>query len=306
MKSLLIIISRGQQQYASQMNAAVSNLTETPDKVLVILDRPSPKELNETRKAYTNKLVEIIAVHSLPEYVGRPQLNYHVPYFCAGHARNIGVRYAIEHAYDVVIFIDGDCYPEPDLIIGHMNLLVSDEACVTVGKRCEAKYGWHDQREKDVNFPIPIFSNPERITREAFFVDSGVMWTCNMGLNRKAIDMIMHMNMSLYGRTELCSSDFIGTWGGEDGFLGMEALYGNIPVYPVCRKSSGVRHNEHPRPLDKYDHETFVTYLEEKREELMYLLVAQGMGCNGYTFVPKDIIIGNRDWISNQHISKRL
>jgi hypothetical protein len=165
---------------------------------------------------------------------------------------------------------------------------------VTVGRRCEAKYGWHDQREKDAVYPIPIFDRQERITREPFFVDSGVLWTCNMGINMKALDRIRTANKFLYGRDELCSSDFCGTWGGEDGFLGLEALYLDIVVLPVCGKDAGVRHVEHDRPLDKYDHDTFIAYLEEKREELMYIMRAHGIECPGY--VPKDILVGDREW----------
>ena len=126
-------------------------------------------------------------------------------------------------------------------------------------------------------------------------MDPGVVWTCNKGINRKAIELMTSTNKTLYGRDELCSSDFCGTWGGEDGFIGLEALYLDISVITVCAPDAGVRHNEHPRPLDKYDHETFVAYLEEKREELMYLMKANGIPCPRY--IPKDIIIGNRDWI---------
>ena len=168
---------------------------------------------------------------------------------------------------------------------------------ITVGKRLEAKYAWHDQREKDSRYPIPVFRKPERITNEAYFVDSGVIWTCNMGINMAAIRKILGTNKLLYGREELCSSDFCGTWGGEDGFIGLEALYLDISVMPICNDLAGVRHEEHLRPLDKYDFENFTAFLEEKREELMYLLVVNEIGCNGHRFVPKDIIIGNRDWI---------
>ena len=295
MKTLLVIVSKNQQQYAAKMNEAIGNLSVKPDGVVVALDRPSLAESNATRLAYTNDLVSILVLSKLPNIVGRPQMNFHVPYFCAGFARNKALALSKAEGYDSVVFIDGDCYPEPDLIKAHQDLLDSDEPVITVGRRCEAKHTWHDQREIDKTYPIPIFEKQERITREAFFVDSGVIWTCNMGINVKALELITSTNKALYGRDELFSSDFCGTWGGEDGFLGLEALYLDIQVMPVCSKNSGIRHNEHPRPLDKYDHETFVSYLEEKREELLYLMRAHGMDCP--RFVPKDIIVGNRDWI---------
>ena len=297
MKTLLTVVSKNQQQYAGKMNEAFGNLTVKPDGILVVLDRPSPSEIASTRRAYTNELVNVLITSRLPDFVGRPQMDYHVPYFCAGNARNIAVQYAGEHGYDTIIFIDGDCYPEPDLVKAHLELLDSDDPVITVGRRNEAKYGWHDQREKDSAYPIPIFNKCERVTREAFFVDSGVLWTCNMGINSKAMDIMVCTNRTLYGRDELCSSDFCGTWGGEDGFIGLEALYLDIHVIPVTSGNAGVRHIEHPRPLDKYDHDTFVTYLEEKREELLYLMAAHGMHCS--RFVPKEIIVGNREWVAN-------
>lgn len=297
MKTLLVILSKDQQQYAGKMNEAIDNLSVKPDGILVILDRPSPAEINASKRAYMNDLVTIMVSASPPAYVGRPQMNFHVPYFCAGHSRNLGVKYAQENGYEAIIFIDGDCYPEKDLIKAHKALLDSNDPVITVGKRHEAKYGWHDQREKDESYPIPIFEKNERITKEAFFVDSGVVWTCNMGINLSALNKMLSTNKTLYNREELCSSDFCGTWGGEDGFIGLEALYLDISVMPVCTENAGVRHEEHPRPLEKYDHETFTAYLEEKREELMYLLNASSLGCNGYRYVPKDIIVGNREWV---------
>lgn len=296
MKTLLVIVSKDQQQYAAKMNESIGKLSVQPDGVLVVLDRPSLAEINTTKQAYTNKLTTVLVSSPLPEFVGRPQMNFHVPYFCAGHVRNLATKYAIQNEYDAIIFIDGDCYPDTDLIKAHAELLESNEPIVTVGKRCEAKYAWHDQREKEPTYPIPIFEKCERITKEAFFVDSGVVWTCNMGINRKALEFLFSINKMLYGREEFCMSDFCGTWGGEDGFIGLEALYLDIAVMPVCTPNSGVLHNEHPRPLDKYDHETFISYLEEKREELLYLLKANGIDCPRYT--PKDIIVGNREWIA--------
>lgn len=148
MKTLLVIVSKDQQQYAEKMNAAIEKLTVKPDGVLVVLERPSPAEINATKRAYTSELVTILVSTSLPEYVGRPQMNYHVPYFCAGHARNLALRYPGTNDYAAVIFIDGDCYPEPDLIKAHKELLDSEDPVITVGRRNEAKYAWHDQRKR--------------------------------------------------------------------------------------------------------------------------------------------------------------
>lgn len=293
MRTLFVILSKDQDKYAEEMNRHLEQLSTKPDKVLVLLDRPELREMNATKRAYAdNPLVEVITVRDIPAHIGRPQMNYGVPYFCAGHLRNIAAKYAIDNGYDAAIFIDGDCYPEPDMVKAHIALLDRIEPTITVGRRLEGKHAWHDQREVSEDFPIPIFNKPNTpVTNEAFFVDSGVVWTCNMGINRAALEHFFNLNDTLFGRKELCSSDFCGTWGGEDGYIGLQALYTGVEVLPVCDKNAGIRHVNHDRPLDKYDHETFVAYLEEKREELLYLLKINHIECK-YNYVPKDIVLG--------------
>ena len=51
MNTLLVIVSKDQQQYAEKMNAAIEKLTVKPDGVLVVLERPSPVEINATKRA---------------------------------------------------------------------------------------------------------------------------------------------------------------------------------------------------------------------------------------------------------------
>jgi len=293
MKRLLVIISKDQQQYANKINDALSQLSEHPEEILVYLDRPSTTELETVTTEYAGNHVTVLASNTLP-CVGRPPMIWGTPYFGAGHIRNLALQYAMGHDYDIVIFIDGDCIPEPDLIRGHTDILSSDEPTITVGRRLEGFYGWHDQREKDEHRLIPIFNTQCRVTSEAYFVDSGVLWSCNMGMNREAIEQITKLNLLLYGRSEVFSTDFLGTWGGEDGFLGLEAFYSDIPVVPVCSNGTGVQHEEHPRPIEKYDFINFTPFLEEKREELLYLMASNGMDCNGCRYVPINIILGPR------------
>ena len=294
MRTLLVILSKDQDKYAEEMNRRLDQLSVKPEKVHVILDRPALKEMNATRRAYENNpLVEVKVIRDIPSNIGRPQMNYGVQYFCAGHLRNTAAKYAIDNGYDAAIFIDGDCYPEPDIIKAHNVILDREEPTITVGRRLEGQYAWHDQREVSKDTPIPIFNKPNTpVTNEAYFVDSGVVWTCNMGINRAALEHLFNLNNTLFGRPELCSSDFCGTWGGEDGYIGLQALYSGVDVYPVCDDNAGVRHVDHERPLDKYDPEMFTAYLEEKREELMYLLKINNIECK-YNYVPKNIVLGS-------------
>jgi hypothetical protein len=65
------------------------------------------------------------------------------------------------------------------------------------------------------------------------------------------------------------STEFLGTWGGEDGFVGMECYYSGIPTYALPNGENGIIHQPHIRPLNKYDHPTFIPYLEAMREDLL-------------------------------------
>lgn len=222
--------------------------------------------------------ISLVTIEDIPEYVGHPQMTYGEEYFMAGHARNVAIEYAVDNGFDIVIFIDGDCMPEPDFIKSHAAILSIPSPCTTVGKRKEAIWGYDDQRMVSKINPIPIFhGKPTNVTNEFYFVDSGVLWTCNFGMNIAAISALYGINERLYGRREVFSSDFSGTWGGEDGFIGLECLYCKIPVYALEKGNNGVRHKEHPRPTGKYDHITFIDYLEERREDLLFRMGLFGM-----------------------------
>lgn len=307
MKTLLAIPSHHQEQYAERMAAALDALVVKPDKVLILLDRPTGQEIVATRRAYSKlPFVEIKLCMSLPLYVGRPHMLYGEEYFCAGHMRNLAIDYMHRNGYDTVIFADGDCYPEPNLISGHQDILGRSEPVVTVGRRLEAKWNWADQRQKSPDFPIDIFKSvPYKVTEEVYYVDSGVVWTCNFGMNMAAIEFLANLNEKLYGRHETFSSDFLGTWGGEDGFIGFECYYGGIDLITLPIGTNGIRHNEHERPQKKYDHVTFLEVLEQRREELMYLLKLHGYDCGGHEYIHKDIIIGDRSWQRQAKKSKK-
>ena len=296
MKLLLAVLSHHQEQYAANMAGAISKLTMQPDKVLILLDRPTGSEMAASRLAYSNlPNAEVKLCMMLPKYIGRPQMLYGEEYFCAGNVRNIAIQYMLSNGYDAVIFIDGDCPPSSDLITSHVKTLSRETPVVTVGRRLETKWGNFDQREKSPEFPINIFrATPYKVVEEPYFVDSGVVWTCNFGMNLPSVKYLREMNKTIYGRDEVFSSDFVGTWGGEDGFIGFECYYGGIDVIAVPR--GGVHHMEHPRPERKYDHITFLDMLEERRQELLYLLALNGYDCAGHVYIPKETIIGDRSW----------
>lgn len=289
MKILLSILAHEQNQYIFEMLLAVKRLDPMPEKCIYIMDRPSEADWDDAVERFRGTCVEPVRFDEIPAHVGRPQMAPTVEYFMAGAARNKAIGLMAEFGCDGIVFIDGDCIPESGLIGAHAEVMSSGGPIATVGKRRDELWKYDDQRMASPDSPVHIFSDtPNRVTNEFYFVDSGVVWTCNFGLNKEAVDMLKNLNNRLYGRSEVFSTDFMGTWGGEDGFLGLECYYGGIPVWTLPDGKNGIVHKPHPRPIEKYEHHTFINFLESRREDLMYRLKLIGAECPD--FVPKSIL----------------
>lgn len=305
MNVLLAIPARHQNKYLAEMRDAINAMSVKPYHVLYMADRPTSKERVEALSILDgDPLIEYFPIISKPQYVGRPKMTYGVEWFLTGHVRNCAADYISMHPeIDAVVFIDGDCMPEKDLIKSHMESLEGDTPKVTVGQRKESIHNWHDQRTKPGS-NCKIFNElPTEVLNEVMFVDSGVVWTCNFGMNVAALNELRMLNKTLYGRDEAFSSDFLGTWGGEDGFIGLECYYYGIPVIALGKGDNGIRHKFHDRPHDKYDHVAFINFLEEKRERLIYLLNLYNMNNRNCLFIKREQLIEfgyefdqHRDW----------
>lgn len=295
MKTLLAIPAHGQNTYLEKMLDRISKLTVKPTACHYVIDRPKPGELDEANAILSRtaakmdcdmSFMAVSACVDPPEYAGNPQMNPGTEYFLAGHVRNTEIEYAVSHGYDIVIFIDGDCTPEPQLVESHERILGGVLPAVSVGKRREVVWGLEDQRMASPRSICHFFKNtPSIVDKEFWFVDSGVIWTCNVGLNISTIKAIRSLNQELYGREEVFSSDFHGTWGGEDGFLGLECFYSGIPVFALPDGENGIIHQPHMRPLSKYDHPAFMPFLETMREDLLYRMRLHGK--YGGKYIPR-------------------
>lgn len=298
MRTVLVILNRKQEAYAPRIAESVSRLDPMPDRVLVVLDRPSETECRKTDEAYRDiPGYSMMRVDGEPAVVGRPQMAYGEANFCAGACRDAALEY-LGDSYDLAIFTDGDCMPRHGLVSGHEEAIsaAGGGIAVTVGRRLELKWGLRDQREASTEFPIRIFKEaPYRVTEEEYFVDSGVVWTCNFGITREAAAAIRDIQGDLYGYRKVFSPDFAGRWGGEDGFVGLLCLYAGIPVWSVPPSDTdGIVHIEHERPLRTYEHAAFLAYMESRRREMYLLLEARGYELPA--FRNHSEIIGDRSW----------
>ena len=285
---LVAIPAKSQEQYLDEMIAAIDAMSVKPDKVLYMQDRPTGQErVAALRKLKNHPVIEPFPISDRPPYVGRPQMVLGVPQFMTGYVRERAIAYMMANGYDQILFFDGDCIPEPDLVKDHVACLSCSSPAVTVGMRKESMYGWTDQRTTETSHAHIFFGQPTPVTEEYMFVDSGVVWTCNFGMNRAAIDILIDTNKKIYGRAEVFPSDFLGTWGGEDGFVGLECFYRGIDVVALPIGNNGIRHKCHPRPERKYQHTAFIPNLESHREELLYLLDSYGLNVRGIKYIDR-------------------
>jgi hypothetical protein len=258
--ALLVPIYKQAKHWELILKGIVSN-DNTPGKIYALLDRATDDDYNHIKSLSDSSSlnIEVIRCPSPPEHlvkreiVGEP--------FYVGYIRNFGIDKAVNDGYTQFVFIDGDCIPQSGLFQSHFNKLDADIPVLSVGRRREKKYRWKDQREVTPEFThLDIFrkqglliNNPELIT------SCVIVWSCNIGMNLKFVQLLRKFNESYYGRAEVFCSEFLGAWGGEDGFLGVQAWYTRAYITTIGEPAGGVQHIDHPRPTDKYtvDHKVF-------------------------------------------------
>lgn len=247
-----------------------------PDRLYYMLDR-EPMSVRDEATAVMGRheckpFSKLMFNDKIPENVCRPQMAPGVDYFLAGYCRNICIREAIAAGCDKLVFIDGDCLPECDIIKGYDEYLSGDRPVVLCGKRDDVGFGYTDQREH--NKYRNIFRDCFTIVdEEAAVLDSAVLWSCNMGMNKSAVDRIAHINSTLYGYDCVFSPLFSGRWGGEDGFLGVECFYDkDIILAGLGVPRTGITHIHHERPRSLYGHATFIEPLRNAVTAHKYLL----------------------------------
>lgn len=290
----LIIPERHQSAHIAHMVSAINAMTPNPDFTVIIMDRETYRERSVILSAVKSLKCRhsVIRNDSDDGYMGRPPMHFGQDVFMTGHCRELGIAAAVPEGCDRFIFADGDCIPQCNLIPVHLEAIDTADPVICAGKRVEAIWNMDDQRcVSKQNRVAGMFDGPVgTISSDAPMVDSGVIWTCDFSMNAVAVDAIRRVNRECYGRDEVFSSLFSGTWGGEDGFLGLEAYYSGVTVKYACGVSGGVIHQFHARPDEKYGHSTFLEELEDRREELMSLLSAKGLLKNGQQFVKKNFL----------------
>lgn len=268
--SALVIPLYKQSKYCNKMLTGLQKQTVKPDIIYLVVDRPEDDkgplsgsgepeyddwdaiyQIQSEIDKFPELNVEILAIHHPPKDIQRKSEG---PLFLAGMARNVGLEAALRRGCHTVIFIDGDCIPEPDLVKSHLNKCNTYLPTLTVGRRREQQYRWQDRRESISSLAgLQMFrSEGLLIGNTELFRDCLVVWSCNFAVNLPAIKLIKKFNSIYYNRSEFFNSNFLGAWGGEDSFLGIEAWFCRIFVTTIGERRSGVQHINHPRPPETH------------------------------------------------------
>jgi hypothetical protein len=271
----LIIISKGQIRYLPYIIGKISDMTLRPDAIYYLMDRDVESDVSTARNIIHDSgfdFINLIENYDVPCGLRRPMMTAGMPYFLSGFCRNVCIDKAISDGCDRIVCIDGDCIPECCIIEGYNKFLPKDSPSVVCGKRNDAVLGFSDQREHN-KYPNIFSDNISEVSYEAAVLDSAVLWSCNIGMNALAVRRIKEINKKYYGISEVFSSIFSGRWGGEDSFLGIECFYDeNISLMAMGFPRSGITHIDHPRPIDKYAHSTFLKDLNDAVTVHKYLI----------------------------------
>lgn len=261
MKTTVIIPIHKQFKYYKKIINGLERQSVLPDMVHVILDRPDPDESIDDIETSLN--VKIITHDGKDAYIGNKTEGQ--PLFLTPYNRNLGIDTAIEDGCDKFIFIDGDCVPQEKLVESHLRKINYDIPVLTCGRRRESKYRWQDRREYMPELThLELFrKNGTLIRNPELIKKSLIVWSCNIGMNMKTVRMLKKFNKKYYGRNEVFCSEFTGSWGGEDGFLGIEAFYCRVFISTIGEKKAGIEHIDHPRPSEKYTVEHLRYYAKQ-------------------------------------------
>lgn len=253
-KIALIVPIYHQGGYIPKIIKGIEKQSVIPSVVYFMLDRPTDAEKShiedEVKKSELN--IKVFAISDPPNYIGNEDTK---ELFLTPYIRNIGVNEALKDNCDMFVFIDGDCIPQSSLIESHVNAGNGKVPVLSVGRRREKEFRWKDQREYKSEFVhLNLFRKGNFIVSSTDFLRrSLIVWSCNIALNLKAVNLIRNFNQRYYNRKEVFSSEFVGKWGGEDSFLGVQAWHCRIFIVMIGNESSGVEHIDHPRPENKYN-----------------------------------------------------
>ena len=244
--------------------------TVMPKHLILVLDRCTDNSIDVAAAFKVNFEVRLTTLHVIDtkDYAN-------IVGFGAGRTRDVGIAYALANEFEGnFLFSDGDCIPSEKLVEHHERQLAVENPRVTCGLRYETV-----PNGEKISFPLIEDSNincnvqddlrtnadycKNRVFGEGYdrlvldheiFERSWICWSCNLGMNRAAINLCKIVNGMLSGDVDrVFNSDFDGRWGGEDGFVGLTIYRCGGETVALSRESH-VTHIWHQRSHTNNDH----------------------------------------------------
>jgi MoaA/NifB/PqqE/SkfB family radical SAM enzyme len=219
----LIVLIHNQAVNLPRLTAAYRGLSEKPDLFVFVCDKCTDSSVCDL-KTFSDSIgtpISIIEVHDSDS-------------FAAGKNRDRGLAEAESKLGKCnVVFLDGDCVPNQDLIKLHREAQETNQdfPTVSIGSRHnEAKNASRiiiDTRHSHFKFHDEIFAKDtlRLVTSRSPAFSRMLTWSCNLGLNAKAIELFKTCIFHLSNERRIFHPAFDGSWGGEDDFIGLMASY---------------------------------------------------------------------------------
>lgn len=238
--------------------------TLKPSALVLILDRCTDASREVAERRRTDFEAAGIALH-----VNDTQEFGYLAGFGAGRTRDCGLVLAQQLGDGPYLFTDGDCIPSPGLVAHHADVLAVPHARISCGRR-------YDMLGPGETATLPLVlpdaqddlrnqaaymngwvctDNIDRlIFNHVVFESSWICWSCNLGMNKAAVDLCRGVNAVLDGsHARVFSPVFDGRWGGEDGFVGL-SVYRCGGETVMLSQRSYVKHIWHKRGHTNLDH----------------------------------------------------
>ena len=187
--------------------------------------------------------------------------------FSAGMTRDYGLS-KLTDEYSVVIFTDGDCYPNETVVEDHYsNCVIRSEPIVSCGRRMMEDVNGVYREDERMNVWASGFSFvprngrvllSTRVTQESIFT-----YSCSLAFNKYAIELCRSINYKLSGERRVFNPEFDGNWGGEDNFIS-DCLFRTGYWITLTDYRSYVKHPYH-KPSDVKDDRSLIWKMLSKR-----------------------------------------
>ena len=238
----MVVLIHNQGHNLARLLPAYQAQTQQPDLTVFVCDRCQDDSVTQ---------LQAFAV-DVPALV--LEVDHQGSNFQAGRNRDLGLEAAEEAlgACDVV-YLDGDCVPEPGLLAGFLAVFAAagDYPTVVSGRRVnENAAGTGFDEDNRLRMPqayATVFASGMHrlmVAKEPA-MSRLATWSCCLGLNHRAVTLQRQVNKRIDNHAVVFNDGFNGRWGGEDDFVGIVAVYMGMALVFLDPDTCYVHHIYH-------------------------------------------------------------